>query len=49
VNWKTVESASFECREGDTLSVRGYGRSKVAVIEGKTKKDKWRIVVHKQK
>jgi RNA-binding protein YlmH len=49
VNWKTVESVSFECREGDTLSVRGYGRSKVAVIEGKTKKDKWRIVVHKQK
>jgi RNA-binding protein YlmH len=49
VNWKTVESASFECREGDTLSVRGYGRSKVAVIEGKTKKDKWRVVVQKQK
>ncbi|MGM0873581.1 MAG: RNA-binding protein [Bacillota bacterium] len=49
VNWKTVESVSFECREGDTLSVRGYGRSKVTAIEGKTKKDRWRIVVNKQK
>jgi RNA-binding protein YlmH len=49
VNWKTVDSVSFECREGDTLSVRGYGRSKVTAIEGKTKKDRWRIVVNKQK
>ncbi|MGM7720290.1 RNA-binding protein [uncultured Metabacillus sp.] len=49
VNWKTVDSVSFECRLGDTLSVRGYGRSKLLAIEGKTKKDKWRIVVHKQK
>lgn len=49
VNWKTVEAVSFECHEGDTLSIRGYGRSKLATIEGKTKKDKWRIVVHKQK
>lgn len=46
VNWKTVESVSFECREGDTLSVRGYGRSKVTAIEGKTKKDRFRIVFH---
>lgn len=45
VNWKTVDAVSFECREGDTISVRGYGRSKVSAIEGKTKKDRWRIVV----
>jgi RNA-binding protein YlmH len=45
VNWKTVDTVSFECREGDTISVRGYGRSKVSAIEGKTKKDRWRIVV----
>lgn len=49
VNWKTIDSVSFECREGDTLSVRGYGRCKVTAVEGKTKKDKWRIVVNKQK
>lgn len=49
VNWKTVDSVSFECREGDTLSVRGYGRSQLISIEGKTKKDRWRIVVTKHK
>jgi RNA-binding protein YlmH len=49
VNWKTVDSVSFECREGDTLSVRGYGRSSITAVEGKTKKDKWRLIVHKQK
>lgn len=49
VNWKTIDHVSFECREGDTLSVRGYGRSKLTAIEGKTKKDKWKIVIHRQK
>jgi RNA-binding protein YlmH len=49
VNWSTIESQSFECGEGDLLSVRGYGRVKILSIEGKTKKDKWRIVVGKQK
>lgn len=49
VNWKVVDSASFECQEGDTLSVRGYGRSKLTSIEGRTKKDRVRIVVRKQK
>ncbi|WP_273125403.1 RNA-binding protein [Metabacillus sp. HB246100] len=49
VNWKVVDSVSFECREGDTLSVRGYGRSKLIRIEGKTKKDRFKIVIEKQK
>ncbi|WP_226528225.1 RNA-binding protein [Metabacillus niabensis] len=49
VNWKIVDSASFECQEGDTLSIRGYGRSKLTSIEGRTKKDRVRIVVSKQK
>ncbi|OAS83412.1 RNA-binding protein [Metabacillus litoralis] len=49
VNWKTVDSVSFECRDGDTLSVRGYGRSEITAVEGKTKKDKWRLIVNKQK
>ncbi|WP_110112906.1 RNA-binding protein [Bacillus sp. CGMCC 1.16541] len=49
VNWKTIEQPSFECREGDMLSLRGYGRGKIISIDGKTKKDKWRIVVGKQK
>lgn len=49
VNWKTVDSVSFECREGDTLSVRGFGRSKLVSMEGKTKKDRFRVIIHKQK
>ncbi|WP_223700303.1 YlmH family RNA-binding protein [Sutcliffiella deserti] len=49
VNWKLVEQSSFECLEGDILSVRGYGRSKLLSVEGKTKKDKWRVIVGKQK
>jgi RNA-binding protein YlmH len=39
----------FECGENDMISVRGYGRSKIISIEGKTKKDKWRITAGKQK
>lgn len=49
VNWKVVDSASFECREGDNLSIRGYGRSKLTSIEGRTKKDRVRVVISKQK
>lgn len=49
VNWTVIDSASFECGEGDTLSIRGFGRVKIDSIEGKTKKDKWRIIAKQQK
>ncbi|MGJ7922473.1 RNA-binding protein [Neobacillus sp. LXY-4] len=49
VNWTVIESSSFECGEGDTISVRGFGRVKLNSIEGKTKKDKWRILAKLQK
>ncbi|WP_043933403.1 YlmH family RNA-binding protein [Bacillus sp. EB01] len=49
VNWAVTENSAFECGEGDMISVRGYGRVKIQSIEGKTKKDKWRITVGKQK
>lgn len=49
VNWKPVEETSFECREGDTLSIRGYGRSKITSVEGKTKKDRYKIIISKYK
>jgi RNA-binding protein YlmH len=49
VNWTLTESPSFECGVGDMISVRGYGRAKILAIEGKTKKEKWRINVGKQK
>jgi RNA-binding protein YlmH len=45
VNWKLVENTSFELQEGDVISARGYGRSKVLTVEGRTKKEKWRISV----
>jgi RNA-binding protein YlmH len=49
VNWTLTENPSFECGVGDMISVRGQGRAKMIGIEGKTKKDKWRINVGKQK
>ncbi|WP_078380967.1 YlmH family RNA-binding protein [Sutcliffiella halmapala] len=49
VNWKLIEQSSFECQEGDIISLRGFGRSKLITVDGKTKKDKWRIIVGKQK
>ncbi|MCP8970229.1 RNA-binding protein [Ectobacillus ponti] len=43
VNWKVVEQTSYECFSGDMLSVRGYGRGKLMSVDGKSKKDKWKI------
>lgn len=43
VNWTVIESSSFECGEGDVISVRRFGRVKIIALEGKTKKDKWKI------
>ena len=49
VNWTVIESPSFACEAGDLISVRGHGRAKIIGIEGKTKKEKWRIIAGKQK
>lgn len=49
VNWTQMENPSFECQEGDMISARGYGRMKILTIDGKTKKEKWRITAGKQK
>jgi RNA-binding protein YlmH len=49
VNWTVIENPSFLCAAGDMISVRGYGRAKIFGLDGKTKKDKWRISVGKQK
>lgn len=49
VNWKVIEEPSFQCHQGDTLSMRGFGRCKINRIEGQTKKEKWRIVIAKIK
>lgn len=49
VNWKVVEDPSYMVAEGDMLSVRGFGRCSLTKIEGKTKKDKWRVTFERQK
>ncbi|RSK26956.1 RNA-binding protein [Bacillus sp. HMF5848] len=43
VNWQVITDTSFGCKEGDVLSVRGFGRSKLLQFEGTTKKDKIRL------
>ncbi len=48
VNWTAIENPAFECGEGDIISVRGLGRAKIVTIEGKTKKDKWRVIAGRQ-
>ena len=45
VNWTQREQVAFELQEGDVISVRGYGRAKVIATEGRTKKDKIRLIV----
>lgn len=45
VNWTVREDTSFEVQEGDILSVRGFGRLKVMMSEGRTKKDKIRLQI----
>ncbi|MCM3572851.1 RNA-binding protein [Mesobacillus subterraneus] len=49
VNWTGIENTAFECGEGDVISARGYGRAKIITIEGKTKKDKYRVVAGRKK
>lgn len=47
VNWRVVDQPSFELNESDVLSIRGHGRFKIMAIEGRTKKDKIRLVTGK--
>ncbi|KIY20692.1 MULTISPECIES: RNA-binding protein [Mesobacillus] len=49
VNWTAIENTAFECGEGDVLSARGYGRAKIITVEGKTKKDKYRVIAGRKK
>lgn len=45
VNWTDRESVSFELHEGDIISIRTFGRIKLCMIEGRTKKDKIRVQI----
>lgn len=40
INWRQVTSVSQDVAEGDMITLRGYGRVKVAEVLGKTKKDR---------
>ncbi|GEB76426.1 YlmH family RNA-binding protein [Sporolactobacillus inulinus] len=43
VNWEIVEKRNFDIREGDVISLRGHGRSKIISCGGLTKKNKIRL------
>ncbi|MDV6376784.1 YlmH/Sll1252 family protein [Sporosarcina sp. GW1-11] len=45
VNWAMIDQQAFEVEEADVLSIRGYGRYKILSIEGRTRKDKIRVMI----
>lgn len=45
VNWTVREAVAYELQEGDIVSARGFGRLKVIMTEGRTKKDKIRLQI----
>lgn len=45
VNWTVHEHPSFELHESDLISSRGFGRIRIGMIEGRTKKDKIRLQI----
>ncbi|WP_134700287.1 RNA-binding protein [Ammoniphilus sp. YIM 78166] len=45
VNWMVVDSPSYPLREGDMVSLRGYGRFKVIKDEGVTRKGNTRLEI----
>ncbi len=49
VNWEIVEEPDYQLEEHDVISARRLGRIKIFQLLGQTKKEKWRILVGKQK
>lgn len=49
INWQVTEDPSRLLEEGDTVSLRGWGRFRVDVVEGKTKKGRVRVRVEQPK
>lgn len=47
VNWNTVTNTSHQLKEGDMVSLRGFGRFRVREIGGKTKKDRTGLEIEK--
>lgn len=47
LNYKLIENTSKQIKEGDKISVRGYGRIELTEIVGETRKDRIRILLKK--
>lgn len=47
VNWSLIENPSFILKEGDILSLRGYGKIKLLEVKGKTRKDRISLMIGK--
>ncbi|MEK5644357.1 RNA-binding protein [Paenibacillus rhizosphaerae] len=47
VNWKVVEDPSYLLKEGDLVSMQGFGRFKVIEASGMTKKGRQRVKIGK--
>ncbi|WP_313891359.1 YlmH/Sll1252 family protein [Psychrobacillus sp.] len=45
VNWSVKEQTSMELQDLDLISIRGLGRVKLLMMEGRTKKDKIRLQI----
>ena len=43
VNFTDIDDPAMQILKNDLISLRGFGRSKVIDLHGKTRKDKWRI------
>ncbi|USB34516.1 YlmH/Sll1252 family protein [Paenibacillus sp. YPG26] len=47
INWRTEEDPSKNLREGDVVSLQGFGRFKVLELDGVTKKGRFRVKIGK--
>ncbi len=47
LNWEPEENVSKALKEGDMLSIRGFGRVRLAAVGGKTRKDRTHIRLEK--
>ncbi len=45
VNWQTIDLVSKEVHVDDLISIRGYGRTKISKVLGKTNKNRNRVLV----
>lgn len=47
VNWNVITNTSHLLKEGDMVSLRGFGRFRLKAVHGKTKKDRMGLEVEK--